>query len=363
MAPIENPAIPEGSIVVVTGANGYIASHIADQFIQAGYIVRGTVRNPKKSAWLVPHFEKAYGKGKFELHIVPDMQADGAYDEAVKGAAAFVHTATVIDFNGDPAEVIGGAVKCGMVAIEAAYNEPNMKRFILTSSASTLMPLKKENFFALKGQTVDETTYGHDAKELAWAPPPWGIEHGGAIYGASKMEQEQSIWKYYKDNASRRPDIVVNSIVPDFNFGRSIDPVNAGGTSSFGLVTDLFEGKSLGELWHLPHYFVDVQDDAALHLAAAILPDVKAERIFAFAFPMHWDQILEIMRKQNPDRKFADNFYGEEYPVTVKPIARAESLLRRIGRPGWISLEDSIASNTEHLRGTNGHSNGVANGV
>lgn len=122
-----------------------------------------------------------------------------------------MHTATVIDFNGDPAEVIGGAVKCGMVAIEAAYKEPSMKRFILTSSASTLMPLKKENFFALKGQTVGVDTFGHDAKELAWAPPPWGVEHGGAIYGASKMEQEQSIWKFYEENKPNRPDIVVNS--------------------------------------------------------------------------------------------------------------------------------------------------------
>ncbi|GKT50488.1 aldehyde reductase 2 [Colletotrichum spaethianum] len=350
MALIENPALPMGSIVVVTGANGYIASHIADQFIKKGYVVRGTVRNPTKSAWLVPHFEKAYGRGKFELHIVPDMQADDAYDEAIKGAAAFVHTATIIDFNGDPAEVIGGAVKCGMVAIEAAYKEPNMKRFILTSSASTLMPLKKENFFALKGQTVDVDTYGHDAKELAWAPPPWGIEHGGAIYGASKMEQEQAIWKYYEENKMRRPEIVVNSIVPDFNFGRSIDPVNTGGSSSFGFIVELFKGKTLPELWHLPHYFVDVEDDAALHVAAAILADVKGERIFAFAHPMNWDMVLSILRRQNPDRKFAENFHNEEYPVTVKPIARAEELLKRLGRSGWISLENSIATNTEHLK-------------
>ncbi|KAF6816903.1 NAD dependent epimerase/dehydratase [Colletotrichum plurivorum] len=362
MAPIENPAIPEGSVVVVTGANGYIASQIADQFIQAGYIVRGTVRNPKKSAWLVPHFEKVYGKGKFELHVVPDMQADGAYDEAIKGAAAFVHTATVIDFNGDPADVIGGAVKCGMVAIEAAYKEANMKRFVLTSSASTLMPHKKETFLALKGQTVDESTFSADAKEIAWSKPPFGFEHGGAIYGASKMEQEQSIWRYYKENAARRPDIVVNTIVPDFNFGRSLDPANT--ASSFGMIVDLFEGKSLGELWHLPHYFVDVQDDAALHLAAAILPDVKGERLFAFAFPMNWDMILEILRKQNPGRKFAGNFHAEEYPVTVKPIGRAESLLRHIGRPGWISMEESIAGNTEHLKETtNGDANGAVNGA
>ncbi|KAK1687489.1 hypothetical protein BDP55DRAFT_703285 [Colletotrichum godetiae] len=302
MSSIENPVVPKGLIAVITGANGYIASHIADHFIQNGYRVRGTVRNPKKSAWLVPHFEIRYGTGKFELHIVPDMQVDAVYDEAMKGVSILVHTATVVDFNGDPAEVIGGAVTCGMVAIQAAYKEQSMRRFILTSSASTLMPLKKENFFALKGQTVDVESYSHDAKELAWAPPPWGIEHGGAIYGA---------------------------IVPDFNFGRSIEPSQTGGSSSFGFI-----------------------DDAALHVAAAILPDVKGERIFAFAYPMNWDIVLDILRRQNPGRKFADNFHDEEYPVTVKPVARAEGILKRLGRPGWISLEQSIATNTEHLQAT-----------
>ncbi|KAL2877048.1 hypothetical protein SGCOL_007669 [Colletotrichum sp. CLE4] len=209
MSSIENPAVPKGLIAVITGANGYIASHIADHFIQNGYRVRGTVRNPKKSAWLVPHFEIRYGTGKFELHIVPDMQVDAVYDEAIKGVSILVHTATVLDSNGDPAEVIGGAVTCGMVAIQAAYKE----------------------------QT-------------------------------------------------------------------------------------------------------------------AILPDVKGERIFAFAYPMNWDIVLDIFRRQNPGRKFADNFHDEEYPVTVKPVARAEGILKRLGRPGWISLEQSIATNTEHLQAT-----------
>ncbi|KAK1635670.1 NAD dependent epimerase/dehydratase [Colletotrichum phormii] len=321
MSSIENPVVPKGSIAVITGANGYIASHIADHFIQHGYRVRGTVRNPKKSAWLVPHFENRYGTWKFELHIVPDMQVDGAYDEAIKGASMFVHTATVVDFNGDPAEVIGGAIKCGMVAIQAAYKEPSMRRFILTSSASTLMPLKN---LLLRGKL--------------WI----------------KLEQEQSIWKFYEEKKTKRPDIVVNSIVPDFNFGRSIDPSQTGGSSSFGFIVELFEGKTLPEPWHLPHYFIDVEDDAALHIAAAILSDVKGERIFAFAYPMNWDIILDILRRQNPRRKFADNFHDEEYPVTVKPIARAEGLLKRLGRPGWISLEQSIATNTEHLKATNG---------
>lgn len=42
-------AIPKNALVVVTGANGFIASHVVDQLLLAGYRVRGTVRNTEKA--------------------------------------------------------------------------------------------------------------------------------------------------------------------------------------------------------------------------------------------------------------------------------------------------------------------------
>jgi hypothetical protein len=35
-------AIPQDSLVLVTGVNSYIANHVADQLMEAGYRVRGT---------------------------------------------------------------------------------------------------------------------------------------------------------------------------------------------------------------------------------------------------------------------------------------------------------------------------------
>jgi nucleoside-diphosphate-sugar epimerase len=79
------PTIPTGSRVLVTGINGLIGAHVADQILSAGYIVRGTVRNTEKNSWVIDVFEKKYGKGKVELVQVEDLTAEGAFDDAMKG--------------------------------------------------------------------------------------------------------------------------------------------------------------------------------------------------------------------------------------------------------------------------------------
>ncbi|KAK7754913.1 hypothetical protein SLS62_002997 [Diatrype stigma] len=85
MSPIDNPVIPKGSTVLITGVNGFIASHIADQFLAFGYKVRGTTRDAKKNAWTQNLFDSKYKPGNFELVTVVDLAADGAYDEIIKG--------------------------------------------------------------------------------------------------------------------------------------------------------------------------------------------------------------------------------------------------------------------------------------
>ena len=79
------PVIASGSWILVTGANGFIAGHVADQFLQIGYKVRGTVRDAIKSRWLLVFFDKKYGPGKFEMVVVEDMVVPGAFDEVTKG--------------------------------------------------------------------------------------------------------------------------------------------------------------------------------------------------------------------------------------------------------------------------------------
>lgn len=98
---------------------------------------------------------------------------------------------------------------------------------------------------------------------------------------------------------------------------------------------------------------MDASDVGALHVAGAIFPDVKDERIFGFAGRFNWDDVLAIFRKHEPEKTFPDNFSGENDPNEIEPASRAEQLLQELGRPGWVCLEQVIVQITEDLRTSN----------
>ncbi|KAL1618927.1 hypothetical protein SLS56_010344 [Neofusicoccum ribis] len=379
MSPIDTPAIPKNSTVLVTGVNGFIGSHVADQFLKHGYMVRGASRDLKKHAWIKNRFDNIYGKGKFEQVAVPDMEATGAYDDAVKGmqivlnlrtartaslniigtgVSAVVHTATTYSMDPNPYNVVPGTLAGVRNALTAAAKEATVKRFVLTSSsASALIPRPNEEV------TVTADTWNELAIEDAYREPPYEPERAYPVYAASKTLAEKEAWKFVQEN---KPGFILNTVLPNINFGKTLDLVNQGHTSTSSMIVELFNGNS-EPLSGLPartsiilsfitnllllcaEYFVDVQDDAILHVAAVIHPEVENERVFAFSEPCNGDGILEVLRKLYPDRKFPKNFQSTKDLSIIVPRARAKKLLKDMGKSEWTSLEDSIRMNTEDI--------------
>jgi len=72
-------------IVLVTGINGYIASHVADQFLSAGYNVRGTVRALPKANNIKQVLMNKHGAERIQIVEVPDIAIDGAFDAVLEG--------------------------------------------------------------------------------------------------------------------------------------------------------------------------------------------------------------------------------------------------------------------------------------
>ena len=74
-----------GETVLVTGASGFVAAHVLNEFLEHGYRVRGTVRSEETA----DKVRKTHGKygDKLSFAIVKDLDAPGAFDEAVKGVS------------------------------------------------------------------------------------------------------------------------------------------------------------------------------------------------------------------------------------------------------------------------------------
>lgn len=80
-----------------------------------------------------------------------------------------------------------------------------------------------------------------------------------------------------------------------------------------------------------------------------IFSDVQNERLFAFAYPYTWNKILAVLRKLYPSRKFNDDIPDIGKDLSHVANQRAEEIVRRFGRPGWTSLEDSVKDIVEIL--------------
>ena len=80
-------------IVAVTGANGFVGTHVIAALLEDGHTVRGCVRNPADTA-KTAHLNSLPGATALTL-VEGDLSVEGSYDAAFSGADAVVHTAAV----------------------------------------------------------------------------------------------------------------------------------------------------------------------------------------------------------------------------------------------------------------------------
>lgn len=80
---------------------------------------------------------------------------------------------------------------------------------MLTSSSAAAVAIP--NGSESGPEIVTEETWNEDAVKAAWAQPPYGPERSIDVYQASKMQAEQEVWKFHKENQEKRPDLTVNT--------------------------------------------------------------------------------------------------------------------------------------------------------
>jgi hypothetical protein len=78
-------------------------------------------------------------------------------------------------------------------------------------------------------------------------------------------------------------------------------------------------------------------------VAAATDSTIKNERIFAFAEPYTWNQVLDICRRARPDANVPSNLDSDDKDVSTVDNELAKRILKeRFGQDGFLSLGKGV---------------------
>ncbi|KAF1817204.1 aldehyde reductase [Eremomyces bilateralis CBS 781.70] len=336
------PVLPKGSLVLVSGANSMLGSHVVKQLLEYGYKVRGTVRDVEKNAWMVDFF-KSYGEESFELVRVLDIAVAGAFDDAIQGCAGVIHLAMVTNWAPNhPDDVVPLAVAATLGFLKSAADTPSVKRFVhCSSSAAARRPTANVR------RVIDSDTYNDETVQAIYADKGeiQGLDKAFAVYTASKVQSEKAAWKFVEEN---KPPFVFNTVLPELCFGEIFNAEKQGFPSSAGFAKACFEGDLNSFAFLPPQQYVNTEDAAVTHIAGLIHPDVTSERLFAFAEPFNWNDVLAVYRKLFPSNKFLDDMDLGKDLLEIKGHDRVDRLLKEMGRPkGFRKLEESLTQLTK----------------
>ncbi|EXJ62982.1 hypothetical protein A1O7_03426 [Cladophialophora yegresii CBS 114405] len=188
-----DPGPNRDKIVLVTGINGYIASHIGLQLLEKGYRVRGTSRSASARDHLLTGAFKGHA-AQYEHVVVPDITAKGAFDDAVRGVHAVIHTASPVDFTLQSvdaffAPAIGGNLSILESARTAAG--PQLTSLVATSSIAAIV----DRWRLPPTHAYTEHDWNESGERVARA------EFSAPVaYGASKSAAERALWEWRAAN-------------------------------------------------------------------------------------------------------------------------------------------------------------------
>jgi nucleoside-diphosphate-sugar epimerase len=261
------PKRPTPRIVAVTGANGFIGSHVIKQGLEAGWEVRALVRPPLDPA-RTHHLRALPGADERLTIVAGDVLDRGSLITPLLGCDAVVHSAASVKLTAPnpQADIVDIAVLGTRNAFEVA-EDVGVTRFVLTSSESAIVRFDKPNDYVFT-----ERDWSDDATLLQ------------NPYGRAKHDSERLMWTLAEQ--AKRVEAV--ALLPGLVLGpvmcrRHLD-------SSISVLLDVL-GRELPGLPPVWHNVTGVDIVAAAHVAAVERDDVVGQRFPIVQEGMWWREI------------------------------------------------------------------------
>jgi len=196
---------PGDGVVVVTGANGFIASWLIRMLLERGYRVRGTVRRLADTA-NYEHLGALPGAAERLTLVEADLLDGAAVAAAVAGAAGVFHTASPFYFDAKDGheELIRPAVEGTQAVLRAAIASRSVKRVVLTSSVAAVY---------ITGKPADHFYTEADWSDLAV------IRATGQTYAESKLLAEREAWRIMREEVPAGRRLNLCTICPTQTLG------------------------------------------------------------------------------------------------------------------------------------------------
>jgi len=263
--------------VTVTGANGFIASHIIKILLEKGYHVRGTVRdtsNPEK----INHLKNLPNANRLLDLFEAELCDDSSFDEIFKGCACVFHTASpVIKKPEDPInELIKPAVE-GTLKVLKSCESAGVESVVLTSSMSAVAPRPEPPV----------------KSEEHWSNPDEQKKRG-SWYGASKTLAEKAAVDFV-EKMPQENRIRLVRVCPTWTVGPMLQP-----TTNFTMkrFAECVSGTALSQIPNDSISFIDVRDTAAHHVAA--FEGEHVGRFMSVVESWHWREVIALMKSKHP---------------------------------------------------------------
>lgn len=128
-------------LIFITGATGFIGSHVVTQTLAAGYKLRLSVRKEAQ----IDNLRKLFSQNvaQLEFIVIPDLTTPDAFSKALQDVTYVFHLASPMPGKGDDFEkdYVEPAVQGTVALLDAAKKFNTIKRVVIVSSLLALIPL------------------------------------------------------------------------------------------------------------------------------------------------------------------------------------------------------------------------------